>query len=87
MRGNPIGGIPSVPVGKSASPSVANLTRRVGLDSLRQAPAMDTVTHTTAYSPEPERANEALADLPAGRFEGAGVLAPLAREGQLRVLP
>jgi hypothetical protein len=47
---------------------------------------MDTVTHTTAYSPEPERANEALADLPAGRFAGAGVLAPLAREGQLRVL-
>jgi propanol-preferring alcohol dehydrogenase len=54
--------------------SVANLTRRDGLDFLRQAPAMGVVTHTTTYPLQ--NANEALADLRAGRFEGAAVLVP-----------
>lgn len=54
--------------------SVANLTRRDGIDFLSQAPAMGIVTHTTTY---PLRsANDALADLRAGRFDGAAVLVP-----------
>jgi propanol-preferring alcohol dehydrogenase len=54
--------------------SVANLTRQDGLDFLRQAPAMGIVTRTTRYPLA--QANEALADLRAGRFEGAAVLVP-----------
>ncbi len=54
--------------------SVANLTRQDGLDFLRQAPAMGIVTRTTTYPLQ--RANEALADLRAGRFDGAAVLIP-----------
>jgi propanol-preferring alcohol dehydrogenase len=54
--------------------SVANLTRQDGLDFLRQAPEMGIVTHTTTYPLE--SANLALADLRAGRFEGAAVLVP-----------
>jgi propanol-preferring alcohol dehydrogenase len=54
--------------------SVANLTRQDGLDFLRQAHAMGIVTHTTAYPLV--QANEALADLRAGRFHGAAVLIP-----------
>ena len=54
--------------------SVANLTRQDGVDFLRQAPAMNIVTQTTPYTLD--RANEALADLRAGRFEGAAVLVP-----------
>ena len=54
--------------------SVANLTRQDGIDFLRQAPAMGLVTKTTGYPLS--RANEALADLRAGRFEGAAVLLP-----------
>jgi len=54
--------------------SVANLTRQDGLDFLRQAPQMGLVTRTTRYPLQ--RANEALADLRAGRFEGAAVLVP-----------
>jgi propanol-preferring alcohol dehydrogenase len=54
--------------------SVANLTRQDGLDFLRLAPGMRIVTKTTVY---PLRdANRALADLRAGRFEGAAVLVP-----------
>ena len=54
--------------------SVANLTRQDGLDFLSAAPQMGIVTRTTRY---PLRhANEALADLRAGRFEGAAVLVP-----------
>ncbi len=54
--------------------SVANLTRQDGIDFLKQAPAMGIVTHTNTY---PLRnANQALADLRAGRFEGAAVLVP-----------
>ena len=54
--------------------SVANLTRQDGLDFLRLAPQMGIVTHTTQY--RLDHANEALADLRAGRFEGAAVLVP-----------
>jgi propanol-preferring alcohol dehydrogenase len=54
--------------------SVANLTRQDGIDFLRQAPSMGIVTHTTVYPLQ--KANEALADLRAGRFDGAAVLVP-----------
>ncbi len=54
--------------------SVANLTRKDGIDFLRLAPTIRIVTKTTAYPLA--RANEALADLRAGRFEGAAVLVP-----------
>ena len=54
--------------------SVANLTRQDGLDFLRLAPGMDIVTKTTRYPLE--QANQALADLRGGRFEGAAVLVP-----------
>ncbi|MGH6856479.1 MAG: zinc-dependent alcohol dehydrogenase family protein, partial [Methylocella sp.] len=54
--------------------SVANLTRQDGLDFLRLVPETGIVTKTTRY--ELSQANEALADLRAGRFEGAAVLVP-----------
>ena len=54
--------------------SVANLTRQDGIDFLRQAPKMGIITRTTSYPLE--QANQALADLRAGRFEGAAVLVP-----------
>jgi len=54
--------------------SVANLTRQDGLDFLRQVPQMGIVTKITSYPLQ--QANEALADLRAGRFEGAAVLIP-----------
>lgn len=54
--------------------SVANLTRRDGVDFLRLAPEAGIVTKTTPY--RLDQANEALADLRAGRFEGAAVLVP-----------
>jgi len=54
--------------------SVANLTRQDGIDFLRQLPQMGIVTHTTSYPLR--QANQALADLRAGRFEGAAVLVP-----------
>ena len=54
--------------------SVANLTRQDGLEFLRLAPQMNIVTHTTRYPLT--QANVALADLRAGRFEGAAVLIP-----------
>lgn len=54
--------------------SVANLTRRDGLDFLRLAPEIGIVTATSRYPLR--QANEALADLRAGRFEGAAVLVP-----------
>ena len=54
--------------------SVANLTRQDGIDFLSLAPSIGIKTHTTTY---PLReANQALADLRAGRFEGAAVLVP-----------
>jgi propanol-preferring alcohol dehydrogenase len=54
--------------------SVANLTRQDGLDFLRLAPEVGIVTQTTSYPLH--QANQALADLRAGRFEGAAVLVP-----------
>ena len=54
--------------------SVANLTRQDGVDFLRVVPEIGIVTQTTSY-PLTE-ANRALADLRAGRFEGAAVLVP-----------
>jgi len=54
--------------------SVANLTRQDGLDFLRLAPKVGIVTQTTTYPLL--QANQALADLRAGRFEGAAVLVP-----------
>ncbi len=54
--------------------SVANLTRQDGIDFLRLAPKMGIVATTTPYPLT--QANEALADLRAGRFEGAAVLVP-----------
>jgi propanol-preferring alcohol dehydrogenase len=54
--------------------SVANLTRQDGLDFLALVPEMNIVTKTTRYPLR--QANEALADLRAGRFEGAAVLVP-----------
>ena len=54
--------------------SVANLTRQDGIDFLRLAPGIGIVTKTTPYPLD--QANQALADLRAGRFEGAAVLVP-----------
>src|ERR1035437_9047281 len=54
--------------------SVANLQRQDGIDFLSLAPEIGIVTHTTTYPLN--RANQALADLRAGRFEGAAVLVP-----------
>jgi alcohol dehydrogenase, propanol-preferring len=70
--------IPSFPYGllweERQLVSVANLTRQEGIDFLRLAPEIGIVTRTTSY---PLReANQALADLRAGRFEGAAVLVP-----------
>jgi len=52
--------------------SVANLTRQDGLDFLGLVPKIGIVTKTTRYPLQ--QANRALADLRAGRFEGAAVL-------------
>ena len=53
--------------------SVANLTRRDGVEFLRLAPELGLKTEITRY---PLRdANRALADLRLGAFEGAAVLA------------
>jgi propanol-preferring alcohol dehydrogenase len=54
--------------------SVANLTRQDGLDFLSLAPRMGIITRTTSYPLQ--QANQALADLRAGRFDGAAVLVP-----------
>jgi propanol-preferring alcohol dehydrogenase len=54
--------------------SVANLTRQDGIDFLKLAPQIGIVTKTTRYPLV--QANQALADLRAGRFEGAAVLVP-----------
>jgi propanol-preferring alcohol dehydrogenase len=54
--------------------SVANLTRKDGIDFLRLVPSIDIQVKTTQYPLI--KANEALADLRAGRFEGAAVLTP-----------
>ena len=54
--------------------SVANLTRRDAVEFLNIAPRAGVITQTTTYPLR--RANEALADLRSGRFEGAAVLVP-----------
>ncbi|HLN08559.1 MAG TPA: zinc-dependent alcohol dehydrogenase family protein [Xanthobacteraceae bacterium] len=54
--------------------SVANLTRQDGIEFLRLAPDIGIVTKTTPYPLD--QANQALADLRAGRFDGAAVLVP-----------
>ena len=54
--------------------SVANLTRQDGIDFLRLVPEMGILTKTTRYPLN--QANQALADLRAGRFDGAAVLLP-----------
>jgi propanol-preferring alcohol dehydrogenase len=54
--------------------SVANLTRADGHEFLALAPEVPVRTHVTTYPLE--QANEALADLRAGRFTGAAVLIP-----------
>jgi propanol-preferring alcohol dehydrogenase len=70
--------VPSFPYsllwGERKLVSVANLTRQDGIDFLHLAPQLGVVTATTSY-PLGE-ANRALADLRAGRFEGAAVLVP-----------
>jgi propanol-preferring alcohol dehydrogenase len=52
--------------------SVANLTRQDGIDFLRLVPTIGIKTETTSYPLD--QANQALADLRGGRFEGAAVL-------------
>ena len=54
--------------------SVANLTRQDGIHFLQLAPRIGLRTHTTPYALA--QANQALADLRAGRFDGAAVLLP-----------
>jgi len=54
--------------------SVANLTRQDGIDFLAIAAKAGIRTTTTVYPLD--KANEALADLRAGRFQGAAVLVP-----------
>jgi alcohol dehydrogenase, propanol-preferring len=54
--------------------SVANLTRRDGEEFLRLAPEVGVHTRVRTYPLD--RANEALADLRAGRFSGAAVVVP-----------
>jgi propanol-preferring alcohol dehydrogenase len=54
--------------------SVANLTRDDARELLALAPRVPVRTHVAAY--ELERANDALADVRAGRLEGAAVIVP-----------
>lgn len=73
-----VSGIPGLPYRllweERQLPSVANLTRQDGLDLLRLAPDMGIATQVTRY--KLAQANQAPADLRAGRFEGAAVLVP-----------
>src|SRR5918992_3637447 len=70
--------IPSFPYaylwGERTLRSVANLTRRDGVEFLALAPEVPVRTRVTTYSLE--AADEALADLRAGRVSGAAVLEP-----------
>src|ERR1700679_100290 len=63
--------------------SVANLTRQDGIEFLRLAPEIGIITKTTSYPLG--QSNQALADLRAGRFEGAAVLVPWGRSKTLRI--
>ncbi len=58
--------------------SVANLTRQDGIDFLALARQVPVRTTVTTY--ELERAEDALADLRAGRFEGTAVIVPVQAE-------
>jgi propanol-preferring alcohol dehydrogenase len=70
--------IPSFPYGllwdERQLVSVANLTRQDAVDFLRLAPQVGIITESNRYPLN--RANQALADLRAGRFQGAAVLVP-----------
>ncbi len=70
--------IPSFPYaelwGERAIRSVANLTRADAREFLALAPRVPVRTHVTTYPLD--AANEALADLRAGRFTGSAVLVP-----------
>lgn len=70
--------IPSFPYellwGERELMSVANLTRRDGIEFFDIAPRVGIVTHTTRYALA--RANEALSDLRHGALQGAAVLVP-----------
>jgi propanol-preferring alcohol dehydrogenase len=70
--------IPSIPYSilwqERVVRSVANLTHRDGEELLALAPRAGVQTRVTSYPLE--QANEALADLRAGRFTGAAVLVP-----------
>ncbi len=70
--------IPSFPYqllwGERSLMSVANLTRADGIEFLAAAPAMHIDVQVKSYALQ--HANEALADLRAGRFSGAAVLLP-----------
>jgi len=70
--------IPSFPYeylyGERLIRSVANLTRRDGEEFLALAPKVPVRTTITLY--ELERAEDALADLRSGRFEGTAVIVP-----------
>jgi D-arabinose 1-dehydrogenase-like Zn-dependent alcohol dehydrogenase len=63
-------------VGGAVVFSGAKLTRTDGIDFLRLAPEIGITTKTRSY--RLEQANYALADLRAGRFQGADVLIPQA---------
>ena len=54
--------------------SVANLTRKEGVDFMALAPRLGIKTHVTRYALKD--ANRALGDLKSGAFEGAAVLIP-----------
>jgi propanol-preferring alcohol dehydrogenase len=54
--------------------SVANLTRQDGIEFLALVPTIGIVTTTKTYPLQ--QANQALADLRAGTFDGAAVLLP-----------
>jgi propanol-preferring alcohol dehydrogenase len=54
--------------------SVANLTRRDGLEFLQMAAREPLQVHTSVYPLE--QANQALHDLRSGRVQGAAVLVP-----------
>ena len=70
--------IPSFPYddlwGERSIRSVANLTRRDGEEFLALAPQVPVRTTVTTYPLE--QAEQALADLRAGRFEGSAVIVP-----------
>ncbi|AMN38520.1 zinc-binding alcohol dehydrogenase family protein [Rhodoplanes sp. Z2-YC6860] len=70
--------IPSFPYdllwGERELVSVANLTRRDGVEFFDVVPKVGIATHTTGYSLT--RANEALSDLRRGALQGAAVLVP-----------